>query len=70
MCVGLVATITTDYIDMVKVCREHLQRQLAIEPGAIRCEMFVSGNNFGYDTILPRPECNYLFLNNLYINKS
>ena len=45
MTVGLVATITTDHIEeMVKVCREHLQRQLTIESGATRCEMFVSGN--------------------------
>jgi hypothetical protein len=45
MTVGLIATITTDYIEeMVKVCRDHLQRQLILESGATQCEMFIFGN--------------------------
>ena len=45
MTVGIIATITPPSTDeLVNICREHLQRQLAIEPGATRCEMFVSGN--------------------------
>ena len=44
MAVGIIATITPSTEEMVKVCREHLQRQLSLESGATRCEMFVSGN--------------------------
>ena len=43
MTVGIIATITrTD--ELVQLCRDHIKRQLTIEPGATRCEMFVSGN--------------------------
>ena len=43
MTVGIIATITrTD--ELVNICRDHVKRQLAIEYGATRCEMFVSGN--------------------------
>ena len=43
MTVGIIATITrTD--ELVNICRDHVKRQLAIESGATRCEMFVSGN--------------------------
>ena len=42
--VGIIATITPSTEEMVKVCREHIKRQLSLESGATRCEMFVYGN--------------------------
>lgn len=44
MAVGIIATITPSTEEMVKVCREHIKRQLSLESGATRCEMFVSEN--------------------------
>ena len=44
MTVGIIATITSTEDDMINICRNHIKRQLAIEPGATRCELFVSGN--------------------------
>ena len=44
MTVGIIATITPSTDELVQLCREHIKRQLTIESGATRCEIFVSDN--------------------------
>ena len=43
MTVGIIATISGNE-ELVQLCREHIKRQLSVEPGATRCEIFISGN--------------------------
>ena len=44
MSVGIIATMTPSTEELAQLCREHVKRQLTIESGATRCEIFISGN--------------------------